>query len=53
VPYTEGSGSGLVDIGGSGFEFSGIARFPDGVDTNVNNVDFSFTCISPGAVNKV
>ncbi|MGB6642214.1 MAG: ExeM/NucH family extracellular endonuclease [Thermoanaerobaculia bacterium] len=49
VPYTEGSGSGLADS----FSASalGISRFPDGTDTNQNNVDFSQRCITPGEAN--
>ena len=49
MPYVEGSGAGLEDI----FFISrlGISRFPDGVDTDMNNVDFSPRCISPGATN--
>jgi hypothetical protein len=49
APYTEGSGTGLVDDpSGTG----SISRCPDGVDTDQNNVDFSFTgTITPGAAN--
>ncbi len=48
APYTEGSGVGLIDSGGTGC--FGIARVPDGVDTDSNNVDFTsnYAC-SPGA----
>lgn len=49
APYTEGSGIGLEDI--SSAASVGIARFPDGGDSNQNNVDFSPRCISPGAPN--
>jgi uncharacterized protein len=49
TPYTEGSGVGLED--NPAVAFAGISRFPDGVDTNQNNVDFSLRCITPGAVN--
>jgi hypothetical protein len=49
APYTEGSGAGLSDDGlVSG---SGISRIPDGADTNMNNVDLSPRCITPGAAN--
>ena len=49
-PYTETSGVGLVDS--SAFENAGISRIPpDGVDTDVNNVDLSQRCITPGAAN--
>lgn len=49
APYTEGSGVGLIDDGTVAFQ--GISRFPDGTDTNVNNVDLSLRCITPGEVN--
>ena len=49
APYTETSGTGLVDDGGD--DFAGISRFPDGGDTGVNNVDLSERCITPGAAN--
>jgi MYXO-CTERM domain-containing protein len=48
APYTEGSGTGLEDIP---VDLTGISRFPNGMDTNQNNVDFSFRCITPGAAN--
>jgi len=50
-PYTEGSGSGLVDSSSSGNDYKGISRLPDGFDSNQNNVDFGFSCITPGAPN--
>ena len=50
APYTEGSGTGLQDS--AGIDFSGISRFPDATDTNVNNVDFSARCVTPGAPNS-
>jgi hypothetical protein len=46
---TEGSGIGLMDDGLSAEQ--GLSRFPDGVDTNVNNVDLSVRCVTPGAAN--
>jgi hypothetical protein len=48
-PYTEGSGVGLVDDGTAVMQ--GIARWPDGEDTNQNNVDFSPRCVTPGLAN--
>jgi len=51
APYTEGSGSGLADPGTSGSDDLGISRFPDGVDTDSNNVDLSTRCITPGSAN--
>ncbi len=49
APYTEASGVGLVDDG-SGVNV-GISRFPDGADTDVNNMDLSVRCITPGLTN--
>ena len=49
APYTEGSGAGLVDD--PAFDYLGISRYPDGVDTDQNNVDFSPRCITPGEAN--
>jgi hypothetical protein len=49
APYTEGSGVGLLDD--STFDYLGISRYPDGVDTDQNNVDFSPRCITPGGPN--
>jgi predicted extracellular nuclease len=48
APYTEGSGVGLEDTGGSG---EGLSRCPDGTDTDQNNVDFLLRAITPGAAN--
>ena len=47
--YTEGSGVGLEDTAAPGL---GIGRFPDGFDTNQNNVDFTEQCITPGMPNS-
>jgi len=49
APYTEGSGAGLIDDGSSAD--GGIARCPDGADTNQNNVDLRADTITPGATN--
>ncbi|MEW6028569.1 MAG: right-handed parallel beta-helix repeat-containing protein [Chloroflexota bacterium] len=49
APYTEGSGTGLEDDGS--VTGTGLSRYPDGTDTQQNNVDFSLRCISPGAAN--
>ncbi len=49
APYTEGSGVGLVDD--PSIDYLGISRYPDGVDTDQNNVDFSPRCITPGEAN--
>jgi len=50
-PYTEGSGAGLVDTGWTGFDFMGISRLPDGFDSDQNNSDLRFVCITPGTAN--
>ncbi len=47
--YTEGSGVGLNDVANT--TGHGLSRYPDGVDTDVNNVDFTFKCITPGEAN--
>ncbi|MFQ5610865.1 MAG: lamin tail domain-containing protein [Anaerolineae bacterium] len=49
APYTEGSGVGLEDDPAIGQ--AGISRYPDGTDTDQNNVDLSRRCITPGAAN--
>ena len=49
--YTESSGFGLSDS--SGDDFISISRLPDGTDTDVNNVDFSRRCATPGEENVV
>ncbi|MGB7453209.1 MAG: hypothetical protein WBM36_13870, partial [Lysobacterales bacterium] len=51
APYTEGSGVGLSDSGSSGQDNKGISRFPNGMDTDQNNADFVFSCITPGLGN--
>ena len=48
APYTEGSGAGLFDSSSSGDDNKGISRFPNGSDTDQNNADLTFTCITPG-----
>ena len=48
APLTEGSGAGLEDAPTPDL---GISRFPDGVDTDQNNVDLSPRCITPGDSN--
>jgi predicted extracellular nuclease len=52
APYTEGSGTGLEDPGTTGSVNLGISRFPDGADTDQNNVDLSTRCITPGQANS-
>jgi uncharacterized repeat protein (TIGR01451 family) len=52
APYTEGSGSGLADLGVTGNEYTSLSRFPDGTDTGANNLDFSLRCITPGSTNS-
>ena len=48
--YVEGGGSGLEDS--SSIPFVGISRYPDGVDTDRNNVDLSLRCATPGEPNS-
>ena len=49
APYTEGSGAGLEDTAATD---EGLARCPDGSDTDANNVDFALRAITPGAANN-
>ena len=49
APYTEGSGDGLADDNAT--NNLGISRYPNGTDTDQNNVDFSLRCITPGEAN--
>lgn len=48
-PYTEGSGDGLTDD--PSHDFMGLSLFPNGVSSNQNNLDFVFSCITPGMPN--
>jgi predicted extracellular nuclease len=50
APYTEGTGTSASDS--NTIANIGISRFPDGVDTNQNNADFSLRCITPGEANS-
>jgi endonuclease/exonuclease/phosphatase family metal-dependent hydrolase len=49
APYTEGSGSGLFDS--SSDPYMSISRFPDGTDSDQNNIDLQTVCITPGRAN--
>ena len=49
APYTESVGTTAADDNVT--PFIGLSRSPDGADTNVNNLDFSLHCITPGAAN--
>ena len=51
APYTEGSGIGLEDSGATGEDNKSISRVPDGTDTNQNNIDLGYGCITPGLPN--
>jgi LPXTG-motif cell wall-anchored protein len=46
--YNEGTG---VVSGDDGSGTKGISRYPDGQDTNNNNADFAYICITPGSSN--
>jgi cysteine-rich repeat protein len=46
--YTEGSG---ITSGDNSASSIGLSRFPDGIDTNNNGVDFILSCITPGNAN--
>ncbi len=49
APYTEGSGTGLVDDGVSAIQ--SISRCQDGSDTDQNNADLGIRSSTPGAAN--
>lgn len=50
IPFTEGQG---VQVAGEeSIPGLGISRFPDGIDTNQNSIDFSLRCITPGQPNS-
>ena len=48
APYTEGAGSTTDDSTQTDL---GISRFPDGSDTDQNEIDVGRRCITPGAAN--
>lgn len=48
-PYREISGTNLID--NSSTANFGLSRFPDGQDSDFNNQDFDWLCITPGAPN--
>ena len=50
LSVVEGSGAGLADSGSTAFV--SISRFPDGADTDQNNVDLSLRCTTPGKPNS-
>ena len=50
-PYTEGSGSGLLDDPNAGT--NGLSRCPDGTDTDTNSSDFVYRPSTPGTANTV
>ena len=49
APYTEGLGDGLID--NPDHDNEGLSRFPDGSDSNQNNIDFTARCVTPGTAN--
>jgi predicted extracellular nuclease len=49
APYTEGSGAGLLDAGGT--PPAGLSRCQDGTDSDINAADFQLRPITPGAEN--
>lgn len=51
-PFVEVSGSDVEDRGWSSYPGHGISRYPDGVDSDNNNDDFAFKCITPGESNS-
>jgi len=51
APYTEGTGTSAADSNSASQGFKGLSRAPNGSDTNVNDADFFFVCITPGRAN--
>jgi endonuclease/exonuclease/phosphatase family metal-dependent hydrolase len=49
--YTEGAAGAPTDPGTTGSDGLGIARMPDGCDTDQNALDFQVAAITPGAGN--
>jgi hypothetical protein len=49
APFIEGAG--VVSGDNNTSNLLGLSRFPDGTDTQNNDVDFSKRCVSPGAAN--
>lgn len=49
--YVEGFGDQLNDLASN--HFMGLSRLPDGYDSNNNNQDFQYSCITPGAANTL
>jgi len=49
APYVEGTGTSASDDNST--DFIGLARIPDGADSDNNDADFSLRCITPGADN--
>lgn len=50
LPYREGSGVGLSDD--PALPLAGLARYPNGGDTNQNNVDWGLRCATSGRANQ-
>ena len=48
-PYVEGTGASAADDNST--DFLGLARIPDGADSDNNDADFSRRCITPGVEN--
>lgn len=49
APYVEGAGTTAAD---GNADFTGLARIPDGADSDNNDADFTLRCITPGAENS-
>lgn len=49
--HVEGSGTSVIDLNTEGT--LSLCRWPDGNDTNQNDVDFALGCPTPGAANVV
>lgn len=55
IGYVEGTGNSIYDIVyggvGSSAEYFSMGRWPDGSDTDNNDADFVWQCVTPGATN--
>lgn len=52
IPLGEGQSINFADPGNHYNRGAGFSRIPDGVDTDDNDDDFSFRCITPGGPNN-
>jgi hypothetical protein len=51
APYVEGTGVATSDADNNTTPYVSLSRFPDGMDTDNNSIDFNLACITPGTAN--